>query len=145
MVNFGLLGAGLVMGISAFGSALGVGIAGQGVIGSWKKCYVANKPAPMLLLAFAGAPLTQVFYGYILMGQMKEAAFANPENGLLYLGFGIASGVAIAFSAIMQGKEAAAGADSQAETGKGFAQYIAVIGVAETIALFGMVLTMISL
>jgi V/A-type H+-transporting ATPase subunit K len=144
-MNLGLLGAGLVMGISALGSAIGVGTAGQGVIGAWKRCYVANKPAPMLLLVFAGAPITQIFYGYILMGQMKAAAISSPENGLLYLGFGLASGITISFSAIMQGKEAAAGADSQAETGKGFAQYIAVIGVAETIALFGMVLTMISL
>jgi V/A-type H+-transporting ATPase subunit K len=145
MLNLGLLGAGLVMGISALGSGLGIGFAGMATIGAWKKCYIANKPAPMMLLAFAGAPLTQTFYGFILMGQMKEAAFANPENTWLYIGYGIASGLAIAFSAIFQGKAGAASADAQAETGKGFAQYIAVVGIAETVALFAMVLTMISL
>ena len=144
-MNLGLLGAGLVMGISAVGSGLGIGYAGQATIGAWKKCYIANKGAPMMLLAFAGAPLTQTFYGFILMGQMKTAAFANEANGWLYLGYGIASGLAIAFSAIVQGKVGASAADAQAETGKGFAQYIAVVGIAETIALFAMVLTMISL
>jgi len=145
MINFGLLGAGLVMGISAIGSGIGIGYAGQATIGAWKKCYVANKPAPMMLLAFAGAPLTQTFYGYILMGQMINAASADQTNTWLYIGYGLASGFAIAFSAIVQGKIGAAAADAQAETGKGFAQYIAVVGIAETIALFAMVLTMISL
>jgi V/A-type H+-transporting ATPase subunit K len=144
-MNLGLLGAGLVMGIATVGSGLGIGFAGQATIGAWKKCYVANKAAPMMLLAFAGAPLTQTFYGFILMGQMITAASANPDRGWLYLGYGIASGLAISFSAIVQGKVGAAAADAQAETGKGFAQYIAVVGIAETVALFAMVLTMISL
>ena len=144
-MNFGLLGAGLVMGIAAIGSGLGIGYAGSSTIGAWKKCYLANKSAPMMLLAFAGAPLTQTFYGFILMGQMATAATARPENASLYLGYGIASGFAMAFSAIVQGKVGAAAADAQGETGKGFAQYIAVVGIAETVALFAMVLTMISL
>ena len=145
MLNLGLLGAGLVMGISALGSALGIGYAGMATIGAWKKSYIANKPASMMLLAFAGAPLTQTFYGYILMGQIKAAAFAHPANAWLYIGFGLASGFAIGFSAIAQGKAGAAAADAQGETGKGFAQYIAVLGICETVALFAMVLSMISL
>jgi V/A-type H+-transporting ATPase subunit K len=144
-MNLGLLGAGLVMGIAAIGSAIGIGIAGQAAIGAWKRCYIANKPAPMTLVTFAGAPLTQTFYGFILMGQMKTAALANAGNGWLYLGFGIASGLAMAFSAIAQGQAGAAGADAQGETGKGFTNYIAVVGICETVALFAMVLSMISL
>ena len=145
-MNLGLIGTGIVMGISAVGSAIGIGIAGQAVIGAWKRCYKANKPAPMTLLAFAGAPLTQTFYGYILgFLFMKPAALANPENGSLYLGIGIASGLAIAFSAIAQGKTGAAGADATGETGKGFVNYMMIVGICETIAIFAMVLSMISL
>jgi V/A-type H+-transporting ATPase subunit K len=145
-MNLGLLGAGLVMGISAVGSGIGIGIAGQAVIGAWKKCYIANKPAPMTLLAFGGAPLTQTFYGFILgLLFMKPAALQNPENGALYLGMGLASGLAIAFSAIAQGKAGAAGADATGETGKGFVNYMMIVGVCETVAIFAMVLSMISL
>ncbi|MDR2144107.1 MAG: V-type ATP synthase subunit K [Treponema sp.] len=145
-LNLGLIGAGLVMGISALGSAIGIGIAGQSVIGAWKKCYIGNKPAPMTLLAFGGAPLTQTFYGYILgFLFMKPAALANPANGSLYLGIGIASGLAIAFSAIAQGKAGAAGADATGETGKGFVNYMMIVGICETVAIFAMVLSMISL
>jgi len=145
-MNLGLIGAGLVMGISAVGSGMGIAIAGQAVIGAWKKCYIANKPAPMTLLAFGGAPLTQTFYGYILgFLFMKPAALANPANGLLYLGIGIASGLAIAGSALAQGKAGAAGADATGETGKGFVNYMMIVGICETVAIFAMVLSMISL
>jgi V/A-type H+-transporting ATPase subunit K len=139
----GMIGAGLVMGISSIGSGLGIGIAGSACIGAWKRCYKANKPAPMTLLIFAGAPLTQVFYGFILLQQMLNAKdTASP--GLL-LGMGIGSGLAMAFSAIAQGQVCAAGADSVSDTGKGFANTIAVVGICETVALFAMVLSMTSL
>jgi V/A-type H+/Na+-transporting ATPase subunit K len=143
-MNLGLLGAGLVLGIAAVGSGFGIGTAAQAAVGAWKKCYLTNKPAPMTLLVFIGAPLTQVFYAYIMMGNIKEAA-ANAEYSLLNFGFSIASAVAIAFSAVFQGKAGACAADALAESGKGFAQYVSAIGVIETVALFTMVLTMQSL
>ena len=145
-MNLGLLGAGIVMGFAAVGSGLGIAIAGQAVIGAWKKCYIADRPAPMTLLAFGGAPLTQTFYGFILgFLFMKPAALANPQLGSLYLGIGIASGLAIGVSAIAQGKAGAAGADATGETGKGFVNYMMIVGICETVAIFAMVLSMISL
>jgi len=143
-MDLGFLGAGLVMGISATGSAIAIGIVGQATVGAWKKCFAANKSAPMLLLAFTGNPLTQVFYGYILMGVLKAAAINGTSNPALLLGFGLIAGLAIAFSAIVQGKIGASACDAIVETGKGFAQFIAIMGIAETVALFVMVLTMTS-
>jgi V/A-type H+-transporting ATPase subunit K len=140
----GLIGAGIVMGLSALGSGVGIGIAGSATIGAWKRCYKANKPATMTLLTFTGAPLTQTFYGFILMQQMKNVT-VTAENAGFLLGIGIGSGLAIAFSAIAQGQAGAAGADALTETGKGFANYIAVVGICETVALFAMVLSMTSL
>jgi V/A-type H+-transporting ATPase subunit K len=70
---------------------------------------------------------------------------ANPENGALYLGMGLASGLAIAFSAISQGRAGAAGADAAGDTGKGFVNYMMIVGICETVAIFAMVLSMISL
>ena len=141
-MNFGMLGAAVCMGIAAFGSAIGIGIAGQGAIGAWKRCYVNTKPAPFILTVFAGAPLTQAIYGYHLMQQMAASANTS-SNPAFALGHGIASGLAMCFSAIAQGKAGAAGADALGETGKGFAQYIMVVGLCETVALFAMVFSMI--
>jgi V/A-type H+-transporting ATPase subunit K len=145
MNNLGFLGAGLVMGISALGSAIGISIAGTATIGAWKRCYKANKPAPMLMLAFAGAPLTQTIYGYILMLQMSNALISGAAEGAKLLALGIGSGIAIAASAIAQGQAGAAGSDALSDTGKGFANYIAVVGICETVALFVMVLSITSL
>ena len=150
----GMFGAAAALGISAFGSALGLAIAGQGTIGAWKRCYLNNKPAPFILLAFAGAPLTQTIYGFLLMNKMLETANAlakastsggsiEAKAGFL-LGVGIACGLGIAASAIAQGKAAAAGSDALAETGKGFGQYITVVGLCETVALFVMVFGLIN-
>ena len=138
-MNFGLLGDAVVMGIAAIGSALGIGIAGQGAIGAWKRCYINNKPAPFILTVFAGAPLTQTIYGFLLMQSMN----GSDKNPGFLLGLGIASGLAMCFSAIAQGKAGAAGSDALGETGKGFAQYIMVVGLCETVALFAMVFSMI--
>ena len=137
--SFGMLGAAVCMGIAAIGSAIGIGIAGQGAIGAWKSCYVNNKPAPFILTVFAGAPLTQTIYGFLLMQQMAS----SEKNPGFLLGLGIASGLAMCFSAIAQGKAGAAGSDALGETGKGFAQYIMVVGLCETVALFAMVFSMI--
>lgn len=138
-MDFGLLGAGVVMGLAAIGSALGLGIAGQGAIGAWKRCYVNNKPAPFILTVFAGAPLTQTIYGFLLMQTM----ISSQQNPGFLLGLGFASGLAMAASAIAQGQAGAAGSDALGETGKGFAQYIMVVGLCETVALFAMVFSMI--
>ena len=51
----------------------------------------------------------------------------------------------MAFSAVFQGKAGAAGADALAETGKGFSQYITVVGLCETVALFALVFSMVAL
>ena len=138
-MNLGLLATALTMGIAAIGSAIGIGTAGQASIGAWKKCYMVNKVAPFILTVFAGAPLTQTIYGFLLMQSMISSA---KDPGFL-LGLGFASGLAMAFSAIAQGKAGAAGSDALGETGKGFAQYIMVVGLCETVALFAMVFSMI--
>ena len=142
MEFFGMLGAAICMGIAAIGSAIGIGIAGQGAIGAWKRCYMNNKPAPFILTVFAGAPLTQTIYGFLLMSiKLKTLGAENPG---MALGLGIASGLAMCFSAIAQGKAGAAGSDALGETGKGFAQYLMVVGLCESVALFAMVFSMIA-
>ena len=142
MEFFGMLGAATCMGIAAIGSAIRIGIAGQGAIGAWKRCYMNNKPAPFILTVFAGAPLTQTIYGFLLMSiKLKTLGAENPG---MALGLGIASGLAMCFSAIAQGKAGAAGSDALGETGKGFAQYIMVVGLCESVALFAMVFSMIA-
>lgn len=141
MCMIGMFGAACVLGLAATGSAIGIGIAGQAAVGAWKRCYVNNKPAPFILVAFAGAPLTQTIYGFLLMQSMINST----KDGMFLLALGLFSGLAMAASAVYQGKAGAAGSDALGETGKGFVQYLTVVGLAESVALFAMVFSFIVL
>lgn len=127
--------------LAAIGSAMGTCIAGQAAIAAWKRCYVQNKPAPFLLVALAGAPLSQTIYGMILMMLLKGGS----GNGLFYMLMGILAGFGFMASAVFQGKAAAAGCDAFGETGKGFTNYLTVVGIVETVALFVLVFGIIVL
>jgi V/A-type H+-transporting ATPase subunit K len=140
----GMLGAGLVLGIAAIGTAMGMGIAGTAAIGAAKRCFKANKPAPMLMLAFVGFPLTETIYGYIIMLQMLAVPVTLDNAGKLF-GYGIGAGLTMALVAIAEGKAAAAACDSLSDTGKGVAFYVGILGIIETVALFGMVFTIINI
>jgi len=131
----------LSLAISAIGSALGTGVAGMAAIGAWKRAFMQNTAAPFILIAFAGAPLTQTIYGMILRNAIRSANLP-PESYPYQMLLGFFAGLAIAFSAFMQGKAAAKAADALGETGKGFGQYMMVIGITETVAVFVMVFTM---
>jgi V/A-type H+-transporting ATPase subunit K len=150
----------LAIGFAAIGSAYGAGVAGLAAISAWKKCYVQNRPAPFLLVALAGMPLSQTIYGMILMMVMRgkvqaaaeaaQAAVAAGETVAaeiqavfqlwpFYLIMGIAAGIGCMFSSFWQGKTCAYACDAYGETGKGFANYIMVAGVIETVSIFVLV------
>jgi len=129
---------------AAVGSALGTGVAGMSAIGAWKRAFAQNKTAPFILVAFVGAPLSQTIYGMILRNAIQGANLP-PETYHLQILIGALAGFAMGLSAFMQGRAGARASDALAETGKGFGNYIMVIGVIETVALFVMVFTMTAL
>ena len=135
------LGMAAALGLSAAGSAFGTGFAGMSSVGAWKKCYASGKQAPFIMIAFAGAPLTQTIYGFLLMNFIKSAN-CDPS---LALWVGVFGGLAIGMSALFQGRCAAAAADALGATGKGTANYFIVIGVIETVALFTLVFSLLLL
>ncbi|MDD3087008.1 MAG: V-type ATP synthase subunit K [Candidatus Omnitrophica bacterium] len=128
------VGAAAALGLAAVGSGLGAGVAGMAVVGAWKKAFIQNKTASFMLLVFVGAPLTQTIYGMILMNKMAEAI----TKGVYAWDIGLFCGLAMGFSAFMQGKAGACAADAMGDTGKGFGNYLVVLGIIETVALFVM-------
>jgi len=138
MNDFAIFGAIASIAFSAVGSAMGTGTAGMGAMGAWRKCYLQNKTAPFLLIAFVGAPITQTIYGLILMNNLLAAVSVISDSTLIF-STGVLGGLAIGFSAWFQGKVAASASESFAETGRGFANALIVLGIVETVALFVMV------
>lgn len=143
-MNLAFVGMAAALGLSASGSAFGAGFAGMASVGAWKKCYAAGRPAPFIMIAFSGAPLTQTIYGFLLMNFIRSAVEGGGDPGLA-LGVGLFGGLAIGLSGLFQGKCAAAAADALGATGKGTANYFIVIGIVETVALFTLVFSLLLL
>ena len=93
---------------------------------------------PFLLLSFVGAPITQTLYGMILMFIMLGKTSVQGAGFACVL-LGIFAGLGIGLSALFQGRAGAAACDSQAETNQGFTNYLAALGIVETVAIFAMV------
>ena len=143
-MGIGLIGLVLALCLSAMGSGFGIGAAAVAAVGGWKKCYANGKPAPFMLIAFTGAPLTQTIYGFLLMNFISSA-LSNGLNQLLAMFIGMFGGLAIGLSAFFQGRCAAAACDALGETGKGTSNYLIVIGIIETVALFTLVFSLLLL
>ena len=136
-------GAVACLALSGLGSAIGTGFAAAGAIGAWKKCYAQNRPAPFLLLAYVGAPITQTLYGMILMFTMIGTKVL-PGGGVGMLILGIFAGAGIGMSAIFQGRAGGCSADAHGETGQGLTNNLAALGVIESTAIFIMVFCLIA-
>jgi V/A-type H+/Na+-transporting ATPase subunit K len=101
------IGLGLMIGLSGTGSAIGLVIGGQSVIGAIKKrpeTFGSN-------MILSGLPATQGLYGFVCY--IIYSAVVSPDigvfQGALVFGAGLAMGLSALFSAIHQGKVCAAG------------------------------------
>ncbi len=144
MTQLGQSGAFLPVALTTIGSSLGTGIAGAAAVGAWKRCYVQGKPAPFQLAIFAGTPLSQMIYSFILMIIISgKTVDSNGAIMLFSLIVGACAGIGLAVSAWYMGKVAASCCDAFAETVKGFTNNLLVLGIIETVSLFIMVFALV--
>jgi len=133
--SLGVLGAIIAFMFAAFGSAFGAYVCASAVIGAWKRNYIQGKAASTMLLGFIGMTLSQTIYGMLLMNAMTDVA-QQGANGLILCIIGVMSGIVLGLSAFAQGRASAVAADAFGETGKGFGNAIAAVGVIEVSILF---------
>ena len=141
----GQIGMGLALGLAVVGSALGIGAAGRAAAGAWAKEAKAGKPLNFKYIILIGMPLTQTFYGFLLLfvglkARVYDAAILSEYAGALF-GIGLACGLGELFSAWLQGLIGAAGIRCMSEgEGKGMAFIIIAAGIVETVGLLSFVL-----
>ena len=123
-------------GLSSFGAVIGVTVNAPAVIGAWKKSSLNNRPAPFIMVIFAATCMTNIIYGYIAMDALASSVIMS-DNYIFMLG--CLTGICIGLNSYIQAMVCAHAADAFAETGRNFGNYIMVVGVAETFALFIMV------
>ncbi|OGJ87562.1 MAG: ATPase [Candidatus Raymondbacteria bacterium RifOxyA12_full_50_37] len=101
------IGLGLMIGLSAAGSAIGLSISGQALMGMLKK----RPEAFGIGLVLSAAPSTQGLYGFV--AYMLYKSIITPDltavQGAVVLAAGIMVGIACLLSAIFQGKVCASG------------------------------------
>ncbi len=138
----GFGGHAIAMGLAGVGSAIGTGTAALGAVGLWRQSIKENKKLPSIALAMVGMPLSQLIYGMIFMNSMRGTDLP-PESYTNQIIMSLVVGIAIAASAIMQGKVGAAACSNMAVNEKqGTGMYIAAMGIVETVALLAMVFGM---
>ncbi len=130
----------LALGLAAFGSSVGIGLAGQAAAGAWAKEARAGRNLSFTYIILVGMPISQTLYAMIVMnkvsGVLANAELAAANAGLL-LGIGIATGLGEMLSAWMQGMIGAAGIRGLSDSeGKGLAFIIIAMGIAETVGIF---------
>ena len=76
---------------------------------------------------------------------MLTQTISGYGSGVPVLVAGVFAGLAIGLSALFQGRAGAAACDAQAETNQGFTNYLAALGIVETVAIFAMVFALIAL
>lgn len=136
MNSLSLCGGYAAVALASLGSTVGTGLAGCAAVGAWKRCYVANKPAPFLLTVFAGAPLSQTIYAMILMVMLIGKTTPESPALLSHFCMGVFGGIILTIAAIYQGKIGAIACDMYSDSNKGFGNAITIVGIVETVALF---------
>ena len=130
----------LALGLAAFGSSIGIGLAGQAAAGAWAKEARAGRNLSFTYIILVGMPISQTLYAMIVMNNVSNV-LKNPEvaatNAGLLLGIGIATGLGEMLSAWMQGMIGAAGIRALSDSeGKGLAFIIIAMGIVETVGIF---------
>ena len=133
-----IAGAIALFALSSAGSAIGTGIAACAAVGAWKKCYAHNRPAPFTMVTFVGMPLSNTLYGMIIMFSLitQSSKPLTLGAGWALLAMCVFVGLIIGLASYTQARAAACACDAQGETGQGFGNYIAAIGIIEGVTLF---------
>ena len=137
--SIGRSAPGLVLGLGALVSCLGILAAGTAAAGAWASEGKAGRKLSFQYIVMVAAPISQTLYAMILMNAMLARQPASADAFLL-LGTAVGCGLAECFSAYSQGKIGAAGIRCLNENGgKGFGLLFIALGIAETVGIFGMV------
>lgn len=141
MIDFGMVGPALALGLSAIGSSIGCGIAGMASHAVMSRIEEGHGK----YIALSAAPSSQIIYGFILMLLMSRAIIEGTLAPMSGIGIGIGSGTAIMTSAIFQGKVCASGIQATAKQPAVFGKCFASVGIIESFALFAFVFALLLL
>jgi V/A-type H+-transporting ATPase subunit K len=138
-MDFNMVGPALALGISAIGSSIG--------------CYIAGAASHAIMsrveeghgkfIALSAAPSSQSIYGLLVMLLMARSIQAGALSPISGIAIGVSVGLALAVSAIFQGKVCATGIQATAKQPAIFGKCFASVGIIESFALFAFVFSIL--
>ena len=134
----GYAGCACAVGISALGSAIGVGIGGAASHGVMAKVDEGHGK----FIGISAAPSSQTIYGIVLMFVLLGKAKVEGA-GLALFAIGFFCGIAICLSAIYQGKVIATAILASSKKPEIFGKCFAAAGMVESFAVFAMVMGLV--
>jgi V/A-type H+-transporting ATPase subunit K len=138
-MNFDMIGPVIVLSLSAIGSSIGCYIAGAAAHAAMAK----QEEGHGKFIGLAAGPSSQSIFGFILMLLMQKAILTGALSPISGIGIGLFVGLALAISAIFQGKVCATGIQATAKQPSVFGKCFASVGIIESFALFTFVFSIL--
>lgn len=130
----GMYGA---MALGAIGSIIGCGIAGQAAIGA----MLETEGGYGRYIGISVMPSSQVIYGIVVMFTLQRPVTA--ETGAAMFGIGLFAGLALLYSAILQGKTCASAINAAKAKPEIFGLSLAPAAIVEGFAVFAFVFALV--
>lgn len=138
-MDFNMIGPVMALGLSSIGSSIGCWIAGAASHAAMSRVEEGHGK----FIGMASAPSSQVIYGFLLMLQMSNAIRSGSLSPISGIAIGLFSGLAIAASAVYQGRVCATGIQATLKQPSVYGKCFAAIGIIESFALFAFVFSLL--
>ncbi len=126
-----------VMALAAIGSVIGCAVAGQAAIGA----MVDTESGHGRFIGVSVMPSSQVIYGIVVMFTLQRTV--TPENAPALFGIGILAGLALMFSAMLQGQACASAIHASKAKPEIFGLSLAPAAIVEGFAVFAFVFALV--
>lgn len=137
VIALGWMGMYGSMALGAIGSIIGCSLAGQAAIGA----MLETESGYGRYIGISVMPSSQVIYGIVIMFSLQREVSA--VNGGALFGIGIMAGLALLYSAIMQGKACASAINAAKAKPEIFGLSLAPAAIVEGFAVFAFVFALV--
>jgi V/A-type H+-transporting ATPase subunit K len=135
MIDYGMVGPALVLGLGCIGSSIGCGIGGMACHAVMARVEEGHGQ----FIGMSAVASSQSIYGFVLMILMSNSIKAGNLSPLSGIGIGLSVGLALLFSSMYQGMCAASAIQATAKQPAIFGKCFIALGVVESFSLFAFV------
>ncbi|MES2345328.1 MAG: ATP synthase subunit C [Chlamydiota bacterium] len=139
MIDFGMIGPALVLGLGCIGSSIGCGIGGMASHAVMARVEEGHGK----FIGMSAVASSQSIYGFVLMILMANSIKAGTLSPMSGIGIGLSVGLALLFSSMYQGMCAASAIQATAKQPAIFGKCFTALGIVESFSLFAFVFALL--